>query len=281
MLEKVRNISRSLLEEKRADGILGLKKEQENTVMPHLFHNPNELDGLVIEPKWSLAKLAMSILRSSPQEFRLAVVCRGCDERAIVELIKRNQIQRNRVHIIGMACSREQASLCLCEKPYPEKSDAGTPVEGVDPFQDEGIRNLLIGDEATRMRTWATLLKRCIKCYGCRNACPLCVCVPCKLEDTVWVDSGTLPAEMIPFHLIRAFHLSDTCVACGACQEACPVHIPLLALQLSMRAYLHTQYNYEAGLNPERKSPILFDFFQEPFPEREIPAWIDSIKEKR
>lgn len=287
MLDTVKNISRSILRERQADGVLGLTRQKSTTleegmdiIQPHVFADPGELDDLVIEPKWLFAKLAMTILRSSPESYRLAVICRGCDERAVIELIKRNQIEKDRIATVGIACSQEQASVCLCQRPYPEKLDAGVAAEGVDPFQDGQIRELLMGDDGTRMEKWAKLLKRCIKCYGCRNSCPICVCIPCKLEDEVWVDTGSIPAGMIPYHLIRAFHLSDTCVACGACQEACPVHIPLLALQLSMREILRKNFGYEAGIDPERKSPVLFDFSQEPSPERELPAWIDSLKAK-
>jgi L-lactate utilization protein LutB len=128
------------------------------------------------------------------------------------------------------------------------------------------------------MEKWANILKRCIKCYGCRNSCPICVCIPCKLEDAVWVETGVIPAEVLSYHLIRAFHLSDTCVACGACQEACPVNIPLLALQLSMREMLRETYGYEAGLDPERKSPILYDLCKEPAAGQALPDWINSLR---
>ena len=277
MLEKVKDIVRSILEEKKADGVLGLIKGEWNIIQPHVFTEPGEVDALVTEPKWHLAKMAMTILRSSPEGYRLAVIARSCDERALTELTKRNQIEKDLLLTIGIACTSEQASACLCQRPYPEKLDAGEPVAGVDPFHDETIKGLLLGDGTARMEKWAILLKRCIKCYGCRNSCPICVCVPCKLEDEVWVEKGVIPAEMIAYHLIRAFHLSDTCVACGACQEACPVNIPLLAIQLSMREALRQIYGYEAGMDTEKRSPILYDFRKEPAKGQDLPDWINTL----
>ena len=85
---------------------------------------------------------------------------------------------------------------------------------------------------------------------------------PVNWKTRSGLRQGVIPAEVLSYHLIRAFHLSDTCVACGACQEACPVNIPLLALQLSMREMLRETYGYEAGLDPERKSPILYRSMQ-------------------
>jgi len=278
MLETIKHIAKQALEENRADGVLGLRKDDRNIVQPHIFRNAGELTNLVLEPKWLLAKLAMGILRFAPENYKLAVICRGCDERALIELIKRNQVMEENLLTVGIACTREQAEICLCEKPYPEKLDAGEKVSGVDPFQDERVREFLIGGDKERMERWADILRRCIKCYGCRNSCPLCICEPCKLEDDVWVKSGVVPAETIPFHLIRAFHLSDTCVACGACQEACPVNIPLLYLQLSMRRTLREKYGYEAGLDPEIQSPVLSSSVEEPDTDREFPDWINSLR---
>jgi formate dehydrogenase subunit beta len=271
MLEIIKDITRSLLVEKQADGVLGLIKGRWDIIQPHVFEKPRQADNLVIEPKWLLAKMAMTVLRSSPAGYRLAVIVRGCDERALTELTKRNQIENDRLLTIGVACSKEQAERCLCLRPHPEKLDAGEPVAGVDPFEDETIRELLAGDGQARMEKWGRLLRRCIKCYGCRNSCPICVCIPCKLEDEVWV-------EMVSYHLIRAFHLSDSCVACGACQEACPVHIPLVALQLSMREALRQVYGYEAGLDPEKRSPILYDLIKAPAAGQVLPDWINSME---
>lgn len=277
MLNTLKEIIKTVLREKQADGVLGLREGEWGIIQPYIFEEPGQVEAVVKEPKWLLAKMAMSILRSSREGYRLAVISRGCDERALTELVKRNQIEKDRLLTIGIACSAEQASVCLCQRPYPEKLDAGVPAAGVDPFQDKMVQELLIGDGPARMEKWAKLLKRCIKCYGCRNSCPICVCIPCKLEDNVWVETGVIPAEMIAYHLIRAFHLSDTCVACKACQEACPVNIPLLALQLSMRETLRQTYNYEAGLDPEKRSPILYDLCKEPGKGHVLPDWVNTL----
>lgn len=277
MLDTLKEIVKSVLREKQADGVLGLREGEWGIIQPYVFEEPGQVEALITEPKWLFAKMAMGIVRTSREGYRLAVISRGCDERALTELIKRNQIEKNRLLTIGIACSAEQASVCLCRRPYPEKLAAGEPAAGVDPFQDKTVQELLTGDGPARMEKWAKLLKRCVKCYGCRNSCPICVCVPCKLEDDVWVETGVIPAEMIAYHLIRAFHLSDACVACKACQEACPVNIPLLALQLSMRETLKTTYGYEAGLDPEKRSPILYDLYKEPGEGRVLPDWVSTL----
>jgi formate dehydrogenase subunit beta len=274
-LNILREKSKSLLAAGEVDGVLALSRDRFGVVQPRLLRRPEEAAALVIEPKWNLAKLALQILRT-PGPLRLALVCRGCDERAILELVERNQIDPGLVMILGYTCSQEQAEACLCARPYPQDPVAGEGSEGVDPFTDARLASLLSGDAGERMARWTGLLSRCIKCYGCRNACPICVCTPCKLEDDLWVERAAVPAEMIPYHLIRAFHLADTCVACGACQDACPVGIPLLALQLVMRRSLKEQYGYEAGLEAGRRSPLLLNFEQAAPAGFVLPAWKSS-----
>jgi formate dehydrogenase (coenzyme F420) beta subunit len=276
MVNEIREKAQNLLAAGQADGVLCLTRDGFDVVQPRLYRRPGEFGALEIDPKWPLAKLAMQLLRTADPSFRLAVVCRGCDERALTELGKRNQFDPARMIVLAYACSADQARSCLCARPYPEDPVAGEKIEGVDPFTDPLISGLLTGDTGQRMARWTGLLSRCLKCYGCRNACPICVCTPCKLEDDLWVERAAVPTEMIPYHLIRAFHLADTCVACGACQDACPVGIPLMALQLVMRRRLAERYGYEAGLEADRKSPLLMNFDQAPPADWSLPAWTVS-----
>src|SRR5512136_1559046 len=143
MLQQVRQKAKEILEKKEADGVLGLKKGLWDVIHPHVFATPAEVDALVLEPKWLFAKMARAILREKPAAYRLAVVVRGCDERAVIELVKRNQIDRDRLLTIGYACDSSQAKACLCSRPYPRKLDAGSAVEGVDPLADERMRAYL------------------------------------------------------------------------------------------------------------------------------------------
>jgi formate hydrogenlyase subunit 6/NADH:ubiquinone oxidoreductase subunit I len=276
MVNRIREKAQSLLAEGKADAILCLTRDSFDVVQPRLCRTAGELASLAIEPKWNLAKLAMQLLRAAEGSFRLAVVCRGCDERALTELGKRNQFDPARMIPLAFACSADQARACLCTRPYPENPVAGEKVSGVDPFADPRLAGLLTGDDAERMERWTGLLSRCLKCYGCRNACPICVCSPCKLEDDLWVEKAAVPTELISYHLIRAFHLADSCVACGACQDACPVGIPLAALQLVMRRRLAERYGYEPGMEPDRKSPLLMNFDQAQPADLTLPAWTVS-----
>ena len=277
MLDTVRKIAKGLLGQGTMDGVLGLAVG-DGGVSPRLFEDPGDLGSLSLASKWPLAKIAVTVLGQCPDAYRLAVVCRGCDERALIELGKRNRIDTRRLHVIGVACSGEQAERCLCQQPWPSRVDAGVRAQGADLSGNDQVRQYLDSDRGVRLEKWREAFSRCIKCYGCRNACPVCNCSPCRLEDGLWVNRGEIAPDMFSFHLTRAMHVADACVACGACQDACPVGIPLMLLQLPMRAELHRSYQYEAGTESERHSPLLSNYIDEPAGGISIPDWTDSLR---
>ena len=72
------------------DGVVALRNTSGH-VAPHLFQGREELDELAVAPKYPLPATVHLIQKAHP-EARLAVVCRGCEERGLIELAKRNQV---------------------------------------------------------------------------------------------------------------------------------------------------------------------------------------------
>ncbi len=97
------------------DGIIGLRKRWGN-VGPYLFTQVEEVQDLVLEPRYPLAKFICQIQGRWPDK-RWGAVVRGCDERALRKLEERGVFKKDGFTFIGIVCSLEQAEVCNCEKP--------------------------------------------------------------------------------------------------------------------------------------------------------------------
>ena len=107
-------------------------------------------------------------------------------------------------------------------------------------------------------------LEPCTLCYSCRQACPLCYCNLCFVDQNlpVWFGKTSQLPDIIVFHLIRAFHLAGRCVACGACSSVCPVGIDLNMITRKLEKIVKDRYNFTSGLNAETLPPMM-DFKME------------------
>jgi formate dehydrogenase subunit beta len=252
--QKIRETAGQLLTSGQVDGVLGLC-EKHGSIGPCLFQDGDDLASLALGPKYNLADICKLIQARFP-DGRLGVVVRGCDERALIEMAKREQVNLDSLTLIGLACTEAQAVECRCQHPYPQRVDAGEKVKGVAPTADENVRQLLEQSFDERLAFWHHEFSKCIKCYGCRNACPVCICDECILEDELWVQPGVLPPDYASFQMIRAYHISDKCIGCGECEAACPMDIPLTRLYALVRETVKELFDYEAGADVAEPSPL-------------------------
>ncbi len=201
-------------------------------------------------------KLLKKIQKAYP-DAKLAIVCRGCEERGIVEMAKHAQINLANVTLIGLQCTHDEAVFCRCAKPYTAhaKTTVGTPIAGVP---DQVTDDLLAKSQPERLAFWKQHFLHCIKCYGCRNVCPQCFCNVCALEKETWVETGRLPMPVPPmYHLVRAMHMTAKCVACRECEETCPAGIPLAIHFRLIARDVEEMFKYETGAVIDQPPPQL------------------------
>ena len=240
------------------DGVVALRRTAEGTA-PHLFREGDDLSQLVLEPRYPLAPV-ISLIQKRHPEARIGIVARGCDARALVEMAKRDQVDADRLYLLGMACSADEALECHCGDPvpnaemWPQAVVIGTPVEGVPPSPIVGEYRAMSLEE--RRAFWQQQFVKCIKCYGCRNICPECFCESCALEDPLWVEKGVLGPPFPTYHLIRAMHMTGRCVNCRQCELVCPVHIPLTILHDLIREDVRELLGYVPGTDIAASPPL-------------------------
>ena len=107
-----------------------------------------------------------------------------------------------------------------------------------------------------RLKYWLGYFDRCIKCFGCRDVCPICYCQDCYLEPgRGFLQGGETPPHMM-FPLVRLAHVADSCVNCGQCQDVCPMEIPLNRLYYMLSRELSSLFDYVPGMDVNDYPPL-------------------------
>ena len=261
MIEQVKEHVKSLLASGKIVGFLGLRND-DGVVTPYLFQGEEELDNVLSvgdletpgAARYPMAKLALHLLQNCNDDSVFGVLVRGCDERALNELRRWNQFgSSDRLVKVGIACPEELATKHECRKPFPDEFVAG---EKVAPVSNATVREVLEKDLDGRLAYWTAEFDRCIKCYGCRDICPVCFCNVCTLEEDALIKTGNLPPENPMFHLTRAVHMAGRCIDCNLCTEVCPAHIPLRTLYKRVAEIITDEFGYVTGEPGEGKSPL-------------------------
>jgi len=249
----LRALATRLLAEKKVEVVVGWEK---GTVgyRPLFARTPGQAARLELDAR-ALLNLVTYLRGLAGQ--KAAVVVRPADMRALNVLLHEGQVKREDLFLIGVGGDSARGPLPASAYDAllgraPESIDGGLP-----PFP--AVEEIEAWPAAKRAAFWNAQFESCLRCYACRQACPLCYCTECMAEqlDPAWQSIAIETGEKAFFHVMRAFHQAGRCTGCKACQDACPAGIPIGLLNQKVAKDVARLFGgYDTGLDPGKPLPF-------------------------
>lgn len=154
---------------------------------------------------------------------------------------------------------QQNCTVCIHRNPVIHDEIVAELVEeqqDVDRYTD--VREIESMSSNAKEHYFEELLSPCIRCYACRNACPLCYCPTCFVDESrpQWVGKSQDPVDVKTFHFLRAYHCAGRCTDCGACERACPVGINMRVLTKKLEKDCLDSFGWEAGMSLDVRPPL-------------------------
>ena len=245
-MQVVQQKAKELLESGKVQVVIGYGAGTGGRVRPLFVRTTSEVSKLVWDDR---CRQNLAVYLNKPEIKKMgmpALIATPVVVRTIIQLIAENQLKIDRVLTLVVESGVVQE---LHDKTSLETYAESHPV-AFPPFVKKEIETIAEMSLQERFKFWQDELSRCIKCYACRSACPLCYCERCISDNNQpqWVCAAPHAQGNFEWHVNRAMHLAGRCVQCGSCTIACPVGIPIGLLTIEASRIVASEFSQEPGL---------------------------------
>jgi formate dehydrogenase subunit beta len=247
--------AKELLENKTVQVVIGYEAGPTGVARPAFITSPSKAEVLIYDDR-CVQNLAVYLTKAEVKKLgRMAILATLSVMRSIMMLISEKQITSDDIVVIGISSDGSLLDIADIQvmKAFIEKSDLTNPAKDKDLLAE---LNKLTPEE--KFDYWQKELSKCIKCYACRQSCPMCYCIRCTVEvnQPQWIPVQANTHGNMEWHILRAMHLAGRCISCGECGRSCPVGIPCHLLTMQLADQVHNYFKVYAGTSDNMSSVL-------------------------
>lgn len=246
-MNKLQEKATELLKEGIVKLIIGFEQGN-NKVRPFFCEKPEDANKLIYSDDCTTNNAVYLTKKELTSNDKVAIIATYKEVASIIQLNKENQIKKENLivltvdkdgNVTELSSFEEMEKFCTENTPSPDPVVTAL-IEKIDKMSRE-----------ERWAYWKSELDKCIRCYACRAACPLCYCNRCISEVNCpqWLDPWKSTLSNIEWQINRVMHMSGRCTGCGACAKACPLDLPIGILTKKMSTDIKDMLGEEEGGN--------------------------------
>jgi formate dehydrogenase (coenzyme F420) beta subunit len=249
MSDLIKNVTQ-LLDNKTIDVFIGYEKGSAGRIRA-TFTRTSEQAGKLIFDASCTQNLAGYLLKHEVKRLgKIGILANVSALRSMMQLASEFQIKDGEVLVLF---ANPDGSFTEFNDFHSIEEYLSTTDTGIKSDEQEMIVKLEAMTVNERWLFWNKEFEKCIKCYACRAACPMCYCHRCTTDvnQPQWIPVASHELGNLDYHLMRAMHLAGRCVNCGECANACPMDIPLNLLTYQLIEPIKATFGATAGMKAD------------------------------
>ncbi len=246
-METLRDKARELLAARTVQVIIGYGQGSGGGARAVFVREAAEADALIFNEACR-QNLAVYLMKPEVRKLgKAALVATPSALRTILQLAAENQVGDHDLLALAVHAAGEVTLLATLQAIEAHVTELDADLSAAEKAELRKYEALSLEQ---RREYWQEQFSRCLKCYACRAACPLCYCSRCTVEcnQPQWIPVPAHDLGNLEWNVMRAMHLAGRCVNCGDCSRACPVAIPLYLLNQKLISDVFANFNARSGM---------------------------------